>query len=83
MPNVKLDLDLGSMSADDRSAIASILHRALEYLSDGDEDSQSERAGNNDVNRDEQAGVKDDKREKPRKTSKGQRKKGVTPRKIK
>ncbi len=68
-PNVKLDLDIDSMSAEDRSTITSILHQALEYLSVGDEFGRSERAGNNEINRDEQTQLQNDNGERPSKAS--------------
>ena len=47
-PNVKLDLDLDQLSADDRSRIATILHRALAHLSPRDEAAKLELSGKND-----------------------------------
>ena len=59
-PNVNLDLDRDSMSAEDRSAIASILHQALEYLSAGDDGGRSKRAKRNEINRDKQTESEND-----------------------
>lgn len=41
-PNLKLDLDLGAMSADERSRAATVLQRALDRLSSLDQSDQSE-----------------------------------------
>jgi class 3 adenylate cyclase len=43
-PNVKLDLNLDAMTSDDRDQAATILRRALDLLSGGDEPSPSEDA---------------------------------------
>ncbi|TFH55385.1 MAG: HAMP domain-containing protein, partial [Candidatus Zixiibacteriota bacterium] len=50
-PNVKLDLDLDTMSADDRSTAATILRRALDHLSAHDETSRPELARKNEPGR--------------------------------
>jgi class 3 adenylate cyclase/HAMP domain-containing protein len=42
-PNVKLDLNLAAMSAEDRSITASVLQQALDHLSKQDESSRQER----------------------------------------
>ncbi len=68
-PNIKLDLDLVSMSADDRSTITSILRQALEYLSFRDEFGRSARAGNNEINRDDQTQSQNDEGKSPSKVS--------------
>jgi class 3 adenylate cyclase/HAMP domain-containing protein len=43
-PNVRLDLDLKSMSADDRSSTAAVLRQALDFLSQHQESSRQDRA---------------------------------------
>ena len=50
-PNVKLDLDLDTMSADDRSTAATILRRALDHLSAHDETAHPEQARKNEPDR--------------------------------
>ncbi len=43
-PNVKLDIDLSTMSADDRTAAAAILRRALDMLTAEDEPAEPKKA---------------------------------------
>ena len=38
-PNVKLDLDLGAMTAEERGQAADLLRRALDIVEKGDQDS--------------------------------------------
>ncbi|MFQ6017109.1 MAG: adenylate/guanylate cyclase domain-containing protein [Kiloniellaceae bacterium] len=54
-PNVKLDLDLDAMSADDRGTAAAILRRALDHLSAHDEIAHPEQARKNEPNRERPA----------------------------
>jgi class 3 adenylate cyclase/PAS domain-containing protein len=54
-PNVKLDLDLEAMSADDRSTAANILRRALDHLSAHDEPAHQEQARKNESDRERPA----------------------------
>ncbi len=54
-PNLKLNLDLDTMSADDRSTAAAILRRALDHLSDHDVTANPEQARKNELDREQPA----------------------------
>ena len=65
-PNVALDLDRESMSTEDRSAIASILRKALEYLSADEDGDRSTRGEGNVASREGQTQTQNQKAENPR-----------------
>ncbi len=54
-PNLRLDLDLDTMSAGDRSTAAAILRRALDHLSAHDEIANPERARKSEPDRERPA----------------------------
>ena len=57
-PNVKLDLDLGAMTSDEREQAATVLRHALDLLSPGSDPSQPEQATKKDSAREELSGSK-------------------------
>ncbi len=65
-PNVKLDLDFDSMSAEDRTTITSILQQALEFLSVRGEFGRPGRDEIDEINPDERTRSPDDGAEEPR-----------------
>ncbi len=57
-PKVKLDLDLGAMTSDEREQAATVLRHALDLLSPGSDPSQPEQATKKDSAREELSGSK-------------------------